>query len=90
MTRIFIVAGEASGDHLGALLMRALRAVEPQVSIVGVGGAEMSSEGFQSLFSLSDISVMGLIPVLARLPRLLRRIDRRNCARYWRPLPIAS
>ncbi len=54
--------------------MRALRASEPQVSIVGVGGAEMTREGLQSLFPLSDISVMGIVPVLARLPSLLMRI----------------
>ncbi|MFY9832011.1 MAG: lipid-A-disaccharide synthase, partial [Methylocystis sp.] len=38
VTRIFVVAGEASGDHLGALLMRALRAAEPGVVVAGVGG----------------------------------------------------
>src|SRR5208283_5106249 len=75
VTRIFIVAGEASGDHLGALLMRALRAAEPDILIAGVGGEEMSREGLASLFPLSDLAVMGLIPVLARLPRLLARLD---------------
>ncbi len=75
MTRVFLVAGEPSGDHLGALLIRALRAAEPGASFVGVGGAEMAREGLASLFPLSDLAVMGLAPVLARLPLLMRRID---------------
>jgi lipid-A-disaccharide synthase len=73
--RIFIVAGEASGDQLGALLMRALRAAQPHISFAGVGGEAMASEGFPSLFPLSEISVMGLLPVLGRLPRLIARIN---------------
>ena len=75
MTRIFLVAGEPSGDHLGALLMRALRAEAPGVTFSGVGGAEMTREGLASLFPLSDLAVMGLFPVLARLPLLLRRLE---------------
>lgn len=73
--RIFIVAGEASGDQLGALLMRALRAVQPEIVIAGVGGDAMTREGLESLFPLSDISVMGLLPVIERLPRLVLRIN---------------
>lgn len=72
--RIFLVAGEASGDQLGAALMRALRAARPETVFAGVGGEAMAREGLVSLFPLEDIAVMGLIPVLARLPRLLRRI----------------
>jgi lipid-A-disaccharide synthase len=73
--RIFIVAGEASGDELGALLMRALRAVHPNIQFAGVGSEAMKREGVESLFPLSDISVMGLLPVLARLPQLIVRIE---------------
>jgi lipid-A-disaccharide synthase len=73
--RIFLVAGEASGDHLGALLMRALRDAQPDISFAGVGGEAMTREGLESLFPISDISVMGLLPVLGRLPRLVARID---------------
>jgi len=75
LTRLFLVAGEASGDHLGALLMRALRLQAPSVQIVGVGGLEMTREGLASLFPLDDLAVMGLVPVLARLPLLARRLD---------------
>lgn len=72
--RVFIVAGEHSGDHLGAGLIRALRERVPGLAVEGVGGDEMAGEGLSSLFPLSDIAVMGILPVVARLPRLLRRI----------------
>lgn len=75
MTKIFLVAGEASGDMLGATLMRALRSVEPGVAVSGVGGREMTAAGLSSLFPLEDIAVMGLTPVLARLPLLARRLN---------------
>ena len=71
---IAIVAGEHSGDQLGFKLMRALRAARSDVAFTGVGGEAMESEGLQSLFPISDIAVMGLLPVLARLRKLLRRI----------------
>ncbi|MBI1980202.1 MAG: lipid-A-disaccharide synthase [Methylocystis sp.] len=73
--RIFLVAGEASGDQLGAALMRALRAASRDIAFTGVGGEAMTNEGLASLFPLEDIAVMGLVPVLARLPRLLGRIE---------------
>jgi lipid-A-disaccharide synthase len=73
--RVFLVAGETSGDHLGAPLMRALRAARPDIAFAGVGAEEMAREGLASLFPIADISVMGLLPVLARLPRLLARIE---------------
>ncbi len=73
--RIFLVAGEASGDQLGAALMRALRAARRDIAFTGVGGEAMAREGLASLFPLEDIAVMGLVPVLARLARLVRRIE---------------
>ncbi len=70
-----MVAGEHSGDQLGYKLMRALRerAARP-IIFLGVGGERMTAEGLQSLFPMSDIAVMGVLPVIARLPLLLRRI----------------
>lgn len=73
--KLFIIAGEASGDQLGYKLMRALRAKIPGVEIAGVGGVTMTRENFSSLFPMSDIAVMGMLPVVARLPTLLARID---------------
>ncbi len=73
--RIFIVAGETSGDVLGAGLMAEVKAgIATGVEFVGVGGGRMADEGLKSLFPISDIAVMGLGPVLARLPLILRRI----------------
>ncbi|MBK9082926.1 MAG: lipid-A-disaccharide synthase [Rhizobiales bacterium] len=71
---VFIVAGEESGDQLGARLMQALKRLGP-VRFAGVGGVAMAQEGLASLFPLRDIAVMGVLPVLKRLPTLLRRID---------------
>jgi len=73
--RIAIVAGEHSGDQLGFKTMRALTAAtRGAVEFVGVGGEAMEAEGLRSLFPLSDIAVMGILPVLAKLPTLLARI----------------
>ncbi|WP_036286583.1 lipid-A-disaccharide synthase [Methylocystis sp. ATCC 49242] len=73
--RIFLIAGEASGDALGAALMRALRLARPDASFIGVGGEAMAREGLVSLFPLADIAVMGLAPVIRRLPKLIARIN---------------
>lgn len=72
---MFLISGEASGDQLGASLMRALRLARADVSFSGVGGDAMAREGLNSLFPLGEIAVMGLLPVLRRLPRLLARIE---------------
>ncbi|RBP09706.1 lipid-A-disaccharide synthase [Roseiarcus fermentans] len=73
--RVAIVAGEHSGDQLGFKLMRALRdAHAGGVTFTGVGGEAMEAEGLKSLFPISDIAVMGLLPVIARLRTVLRRI----------------
>jgi lipid-A-disaccharide synthase len=72
---VFLVAGEKSGDELGYKLIRALReASGGHVRLRGVGGEAMEREGLVSLFPQSDIAVMGFLPVIARLPTLLRRI----------------
>jgi lipid-A-disaccharide synthase len=73
--KIFIVAGEESGDQLGFKLMQALRARAPDIEFAGVGGKAMRAEGLPSLFDINDISVMGILPVIRRLPLLLRRIS---------------
>jgi lipid-A-disaccharide synthase len=73
---IFIIAGEPSGDVLGAKLMSALRrATGGWVRFAGVGGDRMSAEGLRSLFPLHDIAVMGLTEVLPQLPTIFRRLN---------------
>ena len=72
--RIYIVAGEPSGDALGARLLGALREGGP-VEAAGVGGDLMGREGVASLFPQAETAVMGLFEVLPRARRLLRRMD---------------
>jgi lipid-A-disaccharide synthase len=82
-TKVAMIAGEASGDALGASFIKALRRRMPDagsVELTGVGGEAMAGEGFESLFPQSDIAVMGLLPVIKRLPTLLRRM--RDTARH--------
>lgn len=79
--RIGIVAGEASGDILGAGLIRALRQRYPQVRFEGIAGELMLEEGCEPLYPLERLSVMGLVEVLGRLPELLR--ERRRLVRYF-------
>ncbi len=73
---IYLVAGEESGDQLGAGLMRALKARlgSDRVTFAGIGGGRMAREGLETLFPLSDIAVMGILPVIARLPGIVRRV----------------
>ena len=72
---ICLIAGEPSGDRLGARLITALMAsTEGQLQISGVGGPEMERQGLSSYFPMSELTVMGFFEVLPRLPNLLKRI----------------
>lgn len=72
--RLFLVAGEPSGDRLGGALLAGLRELAPGVEAAGVGGPAMAAQGLESLFPMEDLAVMGAAEVLPRLPLLLRRL----------------
>lgn len=71
--KVYLIAGEPSGDLLGSRLMRALRQ-KADVEFFGVGGDTMQSEGLHSLFDISELAVMGLAEVIPSIPNVLRRI----------------
>lgn len=73
--KIAVVAGEVSGDLLGADLIAALkRQYDGPIELVGVGGEGLEAEGLQSLFDYSELSIMGITQVLSKLPTLVKRI----------------
>jgi lipid-A-disaccharide synthase len=73
--RVVVIAGEHSGDALGAKLIAALRRLTGgNVTFSGVGGEEMAEQGFSSLFPLEDVAVMGPLAILKRLPVIIRRV----------------
>ncbi|MBL0941842.1 MAG: lipid-A-disaccharide synthase, partial [Alphaproteobacteria bacterium] len=73
--RIFILAGEASGDVQGGRLMSALqKQAQVPLDFIGVGGETMQAKGLKSVFPMSDLSVMGFTEVISHLPRLFKRL----------------
>lgn len=73
--KIYLIAGEPSGDLLGSRLMRALRKkTNDNVEFFGLGGDTMEQEGLKPLFDISELAVMGLVEVIPSIPRVLKRI----------------
>ncbi len=78
---IFLVAGEPSGDQLGAGLMAALKTLAGgEVRFAGVGGEMMTAQGLDSLFPIDDIAVCGLVEVIPHIPRILHRVRQTTAA----------
>ncbi|MYM54339.1 lipid-A-disaccharide synthase [Thalassovita mangrovi] len=72
--RVFVIAGEASGDKLGAALMAGLKELA-EVEFQGIGGPLMQEEGLESLFPMDELSVMGIAEILPKYRHLMRRIN---------------
>ena len=72
--KLFLIAGEPSGDRLGAALMAGLKQLSPRVKFAGVAGPLMQAEGMDSLFPMQELSVMGIAEVLPKYFHLKRRI----------------
>lgn len=73
--KIFIIAGEASGDLLGSKIINAIKQNAENVAFVGIGGEKMEKENFKSIFPMKDLSVMGFFEVLPRIFLLSKRIN---------------
>ncbi|MCP9482037.1 lipid-A-disaccharide synthase [Shimia sp. CNT1-13L.2] len=72
--KVFLIAGELSGDRLGGALMEGLKELVPGVTFEGVGGPLMQAQGLQSLFPMDELSVMGIAEVLPKYRHLKRRM----------------
>jgi len=84
--KLGLLAGEASGDILGASLVRELRQRHPDLSLSGIGGPLLIEEGLASLYPMDRLAVMGLVEPFKRLPELLRiRADVFQQQSEWRP-----
>jgi lipid-A-disaccharide synthase len=73
MAKIFLSAGEASGEHYGALLMAELRRLEPQADFFGLGGTRMASLGLRRVVRAEDVAVMGITEVILHMPHIYRQ-----------------
>jgi lipid-A-disaccharide synthase len=73
--KIYIIAGEASGDIYGAKLIAALRKTNSDIEFFGIGGDKMTAEGLTSLFPMAEISIMGFLEVVKHIPHVLKRIN---------------
>ena len=73
--KYYLIAGEPSGDSLGARLMQAIRRQDKDAVFVGIGGESMQDQGLTSLFNISELAVMGIAEVIPSIPRILKRID---------------
>lgn len=72
--KIYIIAGEPSGDLLASRLMRAMLLKCPDTQFFGIGGETMEREGLKSLFDIKELAVMGILEVIPSIPRILKRI----------------
>ena len=74
LVKVFIIAGEPSGDRLGGALMASLKTLRPDIAFEGIGGSVMAAQGLDSRFDMAELSVMGIAeisPKQSSPPRLM-------------------
>ena len=84
--RIGIVAGELSGDQLGATLVEALKQKYPDAIIEGIGGPRMEAKGFKSLYSMDSLSLIGFLEILSKGLSILK--IRKNIINYFKKISL--
>ena len=72
MAKIFLSAGEASGEHYGALLMAEISRLAPQTEFFGLGGTRMAAAGLRRVVRAEDVAVMGITEVILHMPHVYR------------------
>jgi lipid-A-disaccharide synthase len=75
MKKVMVIAGEASGDLLGAELIQKIQQQSKDIRFVGIAGKEMQKTGMPSLFDMSELSIMGITEVLPHIPHMIKRIN---------------
>lgn len=76
MTKIFIIAGEASGDYLGSCLINDIKSICPDTEFIGIGGERMEKSGLKTIFSISELSIIGIWEVIGKIFHVKKLIDR--------------
>ncbi len=75
ISKLFIIAGEESGDNIGAKFLSQLKKGHSDIKVKGIGGNKMSAQGLISNFSMQEISLMGFLEILPHIPNLIKRIN---------------
>ncbi len=75
MLKIYLIAGEASGDNIGSKLMKALKKQHPEIEFYGIGGDKMQASGMNLLFPSQDLALMGFFEILPHIPKLIKKIN---------------
>ena len=75
MKKIFIIAGEESGDNLGSKLIEELKNLSPEFFFEGIGGTKMANSGLFTIFPMQEINLMGFAEIIPHIPNLIKRIN---------------